>query len=217
MNMKNPDKTAYIIGNGGSRKGFDLLLLKGKGTVFGCNALYRDYQRSTPKYVLPDYLVAIDNPIITEIESSDFPSSRVLIPPEDEKWEPVELHWGRAVNKQWDPQRPRSNAGMNAILEAIKLEYETLYVFGFDFLVVNQNTAMSNLYDGTDCYGLETRANLQDTRNRMKYLGHVIENNPKTNFVFCYPKETIAGGIYNPQAENTCITSFDDLIYLLSE
>jgi len=217
MNMKNPDKTAYIIGNGGSRKGFDLLLLKGKGTVFGCNALYRDYQRSTPKYVLPDYLVAIDNPIITEIESSDFPSSRVLIPPEDEKWEPVELHWGRAVNKQWDPQRPRSNAGMNAILEAIKLEYETLYVFGFDFLVVDQNTAMSNLYDGTDCYGLETRANLQDTRNRMKYLGHVIENNPKTNFVFCYPKETIAGGIYNPQAENTCITSFDDLIYLLSE
>jgi len=129
----------------------------------------------------------------------------------------VELHWGRAVNKQWDPQRPRSNAGMNAILEAIKLEYETLYVFGFDFLVVDQNTAMSNLYDGTDCYGLETRANLQDTRNRMKYLGHVIENNPKTNFVFCYPKETIAGGIYNPQAENTCITSFDDLIYLLSE
>jgi len=215
--MKNPDKTAYIIGNGGSRKGFDLLLLKGKGTVFGCNALYRDYQRSTPKYVLPDYLVAIDNPIITEIESSDFPSSRVLIPPEDEKWEPVELHWGRAVNKQWDPQRPRSNAGMNAILEAIKLEYETLYVFGFDFLVVDQNTAMSNLYDGTDCYGLETRANLNDTRNRMKYLGYVIENNPKTNFVFCYPKETIAGGIYNPQAENTCITSFDDLIYLLSE
>lgn len=215
--MKNPDKTAYIIGNGGSRKGFDLLLLKGRGTVFGCNALYRDYKRSSPKYVLPDYLVAIDNPIITEIESSDFPSSRVLIPPEDEKWEPVELHWGRAVNKQWDPQRPRSNAGMNAILEAIKLEYETLYVFGFDFLVVDQNTAMSNLYDGTDCYGLETRANLQDTRNRMKYLGHVIENNPKTNFVFCYPKETIAGGIYNPQAVNTCITSFDDLIYLLSE
>jgi len=217
MNMKNPDKTAYIIGNGGSRKGFDLLLLKGKGTVFGCNALYRDYRLSNPKYVLPDYLVAIDNPIITEIESSDFPSSRVLIPPEDEKWEPVELHWGRAVNKQWDPQRPRSNAGMNAILEAIKLEYETLYVFGFDFLVVDQNTAMSNLYDGSDCYGLETRANLQDTRNRMKYLGHVIENNPKTNFVFCYPKETIAGGIYNPQAVNTCITSFDDLIYLLSE
>ena len=215
--MKNPDQTAYIIGNGGSRKGFDLLLLKGKGTVFGCNALYRDYRLSIPKYVLPDYLVAIDNPIITEIESSDFPSSRVLIPPEDEKWEPVELHWGRAVNKQWDPQRPRSNAGMNAILEAIKLEYETLYVFGFDFLVVDQNTAMSNLYDGTDCYGLETRATLNDTRNRMKYLGHVIENNPKTNFVFCYPKETIAGGIYNPQAENTCITSFDDLIYLLSE
>ena len=79
--MIDPEKTAYIIGNGGSRKGFDLLMLKGRGVVFGCNALYRDFAVSSPRYALPDYLVAIDNPIITEIESSDFPSARVLIPP----------------------------------------------------------------------------------------------------------------------------------------
>jgi hypothetical protein len=41
--MKNVLKTAYIIGNGVSRKSFDLMSLKGKGKVFGCNALYRDY------------------------------------------------------------------------------------------------------------------------------------------------------------------------------
>ena len=213
--MIEPNKTAYIIGNGGSRKGFDLLILKGKGTVFGCNALYRDFAMNTQKYALPDYLVAIDTPIITEIESSDFPSARVLIPPENERWEPVELHWGRAVNKAWNPQRPRSNAGMNAILEAIKKDYTHLYILGFDFLVVDQETAMSNLYDGTDCYGLETRANLQDTRNRMKYLGYVIENNPDVNFIFCYPKDV--GQLYNPQAINSCFTNFDDLIGLLRE
>ena len=211
--MTDPDKTAYIIGNGGSREGFDLMLLKGRGVVFGCNALYRDFV-STNRYALPDYLVAIDNPIITEIESSDFPSSRVLIPPENERWEPVELHWGRAVNKAWNPSRPRSNAGMNAILEAIKKEYTNLYILGFDFLVVDQNIAMSNLYDGTDCYGLETRANLQDTRNRMKYLGHVIECNPNINFIFCYPKDI--GEFYNPQAANSCFMNFDELTSLLS-
>ena len=33
--------TAYIIGNGPSRKGLDLSTLD--GTTFGCNALYRDF------------------------------------------------------------------------------------------------------------------------------------------------------------------------------
>ncbi len=210
--MIDPFRTAHIIGNGGSRKGFDLMQLKNKGSVFGCNALYRDYVLQG--YVLPDYLVAIDNPIITEIEGSSFPSTRVLIPPENERWEPIELHWGRAVNKSWNPARPRSNAGMNAILEAIKKEYTQLYIFGFDFLVVDQNTAMSNLYDGTECYGLETRANLQDTRNRMKYLGYVLEKYPDTNFTFCYPKD--AGNIYSPDVKNCSIINFDELTYLLT-
>ena len=42
--------TAYIIGNGTSRQGLDLNVLK--GDIWGCNALYRDYT--------PDYLTIID-------------------------------------------------------------------------------------------------------------------------------------------------------------
>ena len=134
--MKNVLKTAYIIGNGVSRSSFDLMNLKGKGKVFGCNALYLDYAEQD--YVLPDYLVAIDNPIIAEIEKSDFPKERFLNPPEDEKWEPVELHWKRSVAPGWSPARPRSNAGMNAIQEAIKKGYTTIFIFGFDFLAVSE-------------------------------------------------------------------------------
>ena len=137
--MKNVLKTAYIIGNGVSRSSFDLMNLKGKGKVFGCNALYRDYAEQD--YVLPDYLVAIDNPIIAEIEKSDFPKERFLNPPEDEKWEPVELHWKRSVAPGWSPARPRSNAGMNAIQEAIKKGYTTIFIFGFDFLATSSDTA----------------------------------------------------------------------------
>ena len=39
-------RTAYIIGNGQSRIGLDLTTLN--GDIWGCNALYRDYE--------PDYL-----------------------------------------------------------------------------------------------------------------------------------------------------------------
>lgn len=210
--MMSPENTAYIIGNGASRQPFDLMILRGKGTVFGCNALYRDFSFTSPKYVLPDFLIAIDDAITVEIESSDFPSNRVIIPPENEKWEPVELHWGRSATKDWNPARPRSNAGMNAILEAIKKGYSDLYIFGFDSLVVDNKVALSNLYDGTDCYGYDTRANLQDTRNRMTFLGWVIEKNPDTHFTFCYPKDMIDSGVYLPQAPNVSISNFDEMM-----
>ena len=210
--MMSPENTAYIIGNGASRQPFDLMILRGKGIVFGCNALYRDFSFTSPKYVLPDFLVAIDDAITVEIESSDFPSNRVIIPPENEKWEPVELHWGRSATKDWNPARPRSNAGMNAILEAIKKGYSDLHIFGFDSLVVDNKVALSNLYDGTDCYGYDTRANLQDTRNRMTFLGWVIEKNPDTHFTFCYPKDMIDSGVYLPQAPNVSISNFDEMM-----
>jgi hypothetical protein len=207
-----PKITAHVIGNGASRKSFDLLNLRGRGTVFGCNALYRDFADTNPKYSLPDYLVAIDNPIITEIVNSDFPESRFINPPEKEKWEPVELHWGRSASPEWNPQRPRSNAGMNAILESIKRDFTELYIFGFDSIFVDQSIALSNLYDGTECYDLTTRSTLQDTRNRLKYLAWVIENNSSVNFNFCYPDNV---SVYKPEATNCSIHTFNEINHLL--
>ena len=52
--------TAFVIGNGVSRKGIDLNLLNKHGTVYACNAIYRDYD--------PDYLVAVDPKMIFEIK-----------------------------------------------------------------------------------------------------------------------------------------------------
>ena len=101
---------------------------------------------------------------------------------------------------------------MNAILEAIKKGYSDIYIFGFDSLVVDNKVALSNLYDGTDCYGYDTRANLQDTRNRMTFLGWVIEKNPDTHFTFCYPKDMIDSGVYLPQAHNVSISNFDEMM-----
>ena len=50
-----PVGNAYIIGNGPSRKGFDLNSLKATGQTYGCNALYRDF--------LPDYIFSVDTKI----------------------------------------------------------------------------------------------------------------------------------------------------------
>jgi len=42
----------FIIGNGESRRDFNLNRLRGHGPIYGCNALYRDF--------IPDLLVAVD-------------------------------------------------------------------------------------------------------------------------------------------------------------
>jgi hypothetical protein len=177
--------TAYIIGNGASRKDLNLEALRDVGTIFGCNALYRDFD--------PDYLVAIDDKIIEEIKQSYTHLNRCIFPPEEERYEPL------GVYGITSGQTPRSNAGMVAMQQAIQMGYTELICFGFDFLVVDDNVAVSNLYDGTNGYEMETRAVLRDTRGRMRFLAWLIETNPDVNFIFAYPNST---KVYAPISDN---------------
>ena len=54
----------FCIGNGESRKGYDLDKLKPHGKIYGCNAMYRDYT--------PDVLCAVDMGIMHEIYNSGY-------------------------------------------------------------------------------------------------------------------------------------------------
>ena len=54
-----PRGNAYCIGNGPSRKGFDLSRLRDTGQLYGCNALYRD--------ILPDFIFFV-TPLFVVIE-----------------------------------------------------------------------------------------------------------------------------------------------------
>jgi hypothetical protein len=187
--------TAFIIGNGTSRKGFDLTRLKPYGTIFGCNALYRDY----PDNSIPDFLVSIDDGIITEIEGSDFPSKRFIVPPIDERWEPAECNIGR----------PRSNAGMNAMREAIKMDYNQLICLGFDFIIQDNSQLLSNVYDGTNNYGAETRASAADNPGRINYLSWLTRTNPDVDFIFIFPENTTVSKL---AGKNVFVNSYENLL-----
>jgi hypothetical protein len=54
----------FCIGNGESRKNFDLQSLRPYGKIYGCNALYRDFT--------PDVLTAVDHGIMHEIYHSGY-------------------------------------------------------------------------------------------------------------------------------------------------
>ena len=55
---------AFCIGNGESRKGFDLEQLRPHGKIYGCNGLYRDFK--------PDVLVSVDGAMMHEVYQSGY-------------------------------------------------------------------------------------------------------------------------------------------------
>jgi len=162
------NKIAIIIGNGTSRKDIDLERLVGQGTIYGCNALYRDFDGY-------DHLVAIDDGMIEEIKDNP----KALIPPVDERYE----------SSDYNPfARRRSNAGMNAMYEAIKAGHDTLYCIGFDFFLEG-DISVDNIYKDTQNYGPETHANMSDNWNRVRYLDWFTSQFPEVNFVFVIPDD----------------------------
>ena len=167
-------RNALIIGNGISRKNYDLTKLNDKYTIFACNAYYRDNP-----YDSFDYLVSIDEAISKEIKDSDVPRVKIIHPPLEDQFELPNY------NKIYGT-RYRSNAGMNAMLEAIKRKFKTLYIVGFDFLIKG-DLALSNMYDGSNCYGPETRANATDNLNRVQYFKWFVQNH-LVEYKICYPR-----------------------------
>ena len=53
--------TAFVIGNGESRLIFPIENLKGKGDIYGCNAIYRDNKD------LCDYIVSVNPEMSNEL------------------------------------------------------------------------------------------------------------------------------------------------------
>ena len=177
---------AAIIGNGRSRKDFDLMQFhRASIPIWGCNALYREYDAVARP--IPDKLVMVDDGIILEVADSAFPPERVVLPSEDERWEPF------AAN----PNRPRMNAGMAAMSIAIDRGYDALLCLGFDFLMLKAADSVSNLYDGTVNYGPETRANHADTPNRMRFLHWFVAQHPNVTFQFVFPENTTIATMFS--------------------
>ena len=57
-------KNVFVLGNGESRDGYDLKQFRQWGKIYGCNALYRDFQ--------PDGLISTDWAMMHEVYSSGY-------------------------------------------------------------------------------------------------------------------------------------------------
>jgi hypothetical protein len=156
--------TAFVLGNGISRKGIDLDQLHACGKIYGCNALYREF--------VPDVLVSTDRPIATAIQESGYAQSNQFY-----TRRPVEGLGAHTVPKPYFGY----SSGPIAAAIAAQDENRLIYLLGFDMGPTPANR-FNNMYAGTEFY---KSADSQPTfaGNWIKQLIQIAQDYPGTEFV----------------------------------
>lgn len=156
---------SFVLGNGTSRIGVDLNTLRLNGKIYGCNALYRDYD--------PDYLVAVDPKMIFELQESKY-----------------QLHYNvwtnLSKNHQYDDgfnyftPTIRWSSGPCALHLASTHKPDYIYILGFDFVGIDEK--FNNVYADT--------FNYKSSKEIPTYWGNwesqtetVIKTNPSIQYI----------------------------------
>ena len=155
---------AFVLGNGISRQGVDLQQLQLLGTVYGCNALYREFT--------PDVLIATDRPIATHIQESGYSAQH-------------RFHTRRPIAGLGAQAVPKPYFGFSSGPIATGLAAQDghvhIYLLGFDMAPTPANT-INNLYAGTEFYK-RVDAPPTFTGNWVKQIRKICEDFHQIKFV----------------------------------
>lgn len=129
---------AFVLGNGTSRSGIDLDKLKSYGTVYGCNALYREFT--------PDHLIAVDAKMILEIVDSNYHFKNLV-------WSNPNQTTSKISNLNLITPNLGWSSGPTALHLASLHGYDEIYILGFDYVGLGTDTELvNNLYSDTRNY-----------------------------------------------------------------
>lgn len=187
--------TAFVLGNGISRRGIPLDDLSQQGFIYGCNALYREFT--------PYVLVATDMPIATTIQETGYARRNRFY-----TRKPIPALGGQRVPQDYYGY----SSGPAAVGIAAKDGMQRIYLIGFD-LGPDQNNRFNNLYAGTEFY---KAADSQPTYtgNWVRQIKTIIKAFPKTHFFRVLGATTAAIKDFNDLAnfQNLDLADFVDRI-----
>jgi len=163
--------TAFVLGNGVSRRNVDLVWLKQFGKIYGCNALYREFT--------PDVLVATDQPIATAIQESGYAKNNQF-----HTRRPLPGLGAQAVLRKYHGY----SSGPNAVALAADHGHTMVYLLGFD-LGPRENNQFNNIYADTEFY--KTSAHPPTfAGNWIRQITEICKDYPHTQFVRVYGATT---------------------------
>ena len=129
--------TAFVVGNGTSRKPIELENLKKYGPIYACNAVYRDFK--------PDYLVAVDAKMVMEICKTGWQKHNKVYTNHNKQFK--DIHSLNILNpsKGW-------SSGPTALHLASEHDHDVIYILGFDYMGVDSGKRYNNVYANTKNY-----------------------------------------------------------------
>jgi len=141
--------TAFVLGNGQSRRGIEINDLKEKGTVFACNAVYRTHQ--------PHFLIAVDPKMILEIAETDYMLHNKV-------WSNFNAQYNKNPkilnHVNWFKPSLGWSSGPTALRMACEHGFREIYILGFDYQGLAEKNGKNNRYRLNNIFG--------DTRNYKK-------------------------------------------------
>jgi len=154
---------AFVLGNGVSRQAIDLTTLKTLGTIYGCNAIYREFE--------PDVLISTDTPISERIQQEGYSLSHVHY-----TRKPLPDSGSRRIAQKYFGY----SSGPVAVSQAAIDGARAVYMIGFD-LGPTRTGKFNNCYADTEFYK-KSSANPTFTGNWINQLKTIMKDYPKTSF-----------------------------------
>lgn len=136
--MEYNKKCGFVIGNGESRRGFDLNQLRPLGPIYGCNALYRDFS--------PTVLFSRDTPMVKEISQQY--SGLVA------KYEKPHMRYGGVGIEIPHSLVLAGSVALWCMCQEHRFgSMESIYLLGFDPYPSLETGQKNNIYKDTSNYG----------------------------------------------------------------
>ena len=208
--------TAFIIGNGESRNIFPIENLKDKGTVYGCNAIYRDH----PK--LCDHIVGVSPEMFEELSQwhNDGKESPHIHGIDDiSKWNYIcdgdretDVPDGLKIYRVWRGGNIKKGgkiktkdfstargSGCSAVLMAAESGIKNIIIKAFDILGAQQwemetpSRIQNNIYKDSKNYPGRESMKAYLKYEWMYQLRQIFRKFPGTNFYFINRKEYLEG------------------------
>ena len=170
------DETAFVLGNGTSRKGIKISDMQKHGTVFACNAVYRTET--------PDFLVAVDPKMIHEIGETDYAVKNQV-------WSNYNHQYDKKPkildNVHWFQPSLGWSSGPTALKMAADKGFKTIYILGFDYQGISKDKktnryALNNIFGDTRNY----KRSIDEATfygNWMNQTKRVLRDYPKIQFI----------------------------------
>ena len=158
LQLKQPNQqnnVAFVLGNGQSRLNLNLNALKTQGTIYGCNALYREFE--------PDFLVAVDTKMVNEIIASGYHKNHSV-------WtNPNKGITSKSHINLFSPHKGWSS-GPTALWMACQQKFSHIYIFGFDYQGIEGK--VNNVYADT--------FNYKKSQDAATFFGNWLSQTEKT-------------------------------------